>query len=121
MSDAQKVIDAIKEATEKLGPAVTDAFIQAAWIDALSFLLTGLFLLVVIVPLIFWGLSSFMKDKDGKTASDGEVAVVLVGLSMMFIIGCIGLFMVSNAKSWHGLFNPKAYLAGKILKKVEKN
>jgi len=112
--------DKLADLAKQYGPDVAEAALQMARVDAMSHLVTLLVLAVVLAIALKYAVLPTWKwartYKDSGNYSDGFEYVPAVLLWMAWS-GCAAAVVIglSNLWLWFGIFEPKLWLAKRIL------
>lgn len=105
--------DKMAELTKQYGPDVMNAALQMARIDAIQNLVWALCSLAF-GGFCVWACTKIHRHNHGRTYNPWEVPMVVLGLGglLLLIIGAMG---VIDVWVWVGIFEPKLWLAKRVL------
>lgn len=106
--------DKLGELAKQYGPEVADAAFALARIDAISTLLTPFLCLVLCSAALRWAWKPAWEWSDKDKYGDREFAVFM-GLCVLGVGVLTSFFMLADVWAWVGIFEPKLWLAKRVL------
>jgi hypothetical protein len=113
---AEKFGDKLAQLATQYGPDVADVALLAARVDAASTLVTGAVCVISSACVAYF--IAYRATVEVNEASDGSVPEIIPAIVGTFVaagFAFAGIPRLTSVWAWVGIFEPKVWLAGKLL------